>query len=71
MPIQGTQADMIKIAMARVAKRLREGRAKSKLILQLHDELILEVADDERADAEDLVREEMTHALPLPGVDVV
>ena len=71
MPVQGTQADMIKIAMARVANRLREAEAESKLILQLHDELLLEVADDERAEVEELVREEMANALPLAGVEVV
>ena len=71
MPIQGTQADMIKIAMARVANRLREAEAKSKLILQLHDELILEVADDEQTEVAGLVKEEMAHALPLAGVEVV
>lgn len=71
MPVQGTLADMIKIAMARIAKRLREGKARSRLMLQLHDELVLEVCREERDAVKDLVEEEMCHALPLPGVEVV
>lgn len=70
MPVQGTQADMIKIAMVRIAKRLRDGGAKSRLILQVHDELVLEVCKQERDAVIDVVREEMCYALPLPGVEV-
>lgn len=46
-PIQGTAADIIKIAMVKVFDYLRENKMKSKLILTIHDELILEAADDE------------------------
>lgn len=71
MPIQGTQADMIKLAMTRISSRLRDAKAASRMILQVHDELVLEVADDERDAVESLVREEMSNALPLPKVAVV
>ncbi len=71
MPIQGTQADMIKLAMVRIAARLRAARAKSKLILQVHDELVLEVHDAEREAVKAVVEEEMENALPLAGVHVV
>jgi len=67
MPVQGTQADMIKIAMIHISERLREEQAESKLILQLHDELIFEVAESERTHVEEIVTEEMSSALPLPG----
>lgn len=71
MPIQGTQADMMKLAMIRIGNRLEDGRASSRLIMQLHDELILEVENSEVTDVVSLVREEMVTALPLNGVDVV
>lgn len=71
MPIQGTQADMMKLAMIRIANRLQNGRASSRLIMQLHDELVLEVENSEVPDVVGLVREEMVTALPLNGVDVV
>jgi DNA polymerase I len=72
MPIQGTQADMIKRAMICIDSRLVGMKAKSRMILQLHDELVLEVADDELADVVPMVCEEMCNALPLPnGVNVI
>jgi DNA polymerase I len=71
MPIQGTQADMIKRAMIGISSRLHALRAKSRLILQVHDELVLEVADGEQAIVKQLTIDEMSHALPLPhGVEV-
>ncbi|MEM1042594.1 MAG: DNA polymerase I [Bacteroidota bacterium] len=65
MPIQGTQADMIKIAMIRIHERLAAEGLASRMILQVHDELVFEVADDERDRMAALVREAMTGALPL------
>ena len=64
-PIQGTAADIIKIAMVRVHKRLKEEGLLSKLILQVHDELILEVPENEIPKAEKVLREEMENAAQL------
>ena len=64
-PIQGTAADIIKIAMIRVHKRLREENLDAKLILQVHDELILEVAEADKERAEKLLKEEMEGAVKL------
>ena len=64
-PIQGTAADIIKIAMVRVHKRLKEEGLLSKLILQVHDELILEVPEEEISKAERVLREEMENAAKL------
>lgn len=71
MPIQGTQADMIKLAMIRIADRLRCAKAESRMIMQLHDELVLEVKQSELEAVMDVVEEEMISAIPLRGVDVV
>ena len=63
--MQGTAADVIKVAMVRIHERLRaEGRA-ARLVLQVHDELLLEVPDVETSAVRDLVREEMVGAYPL------
>jgi DNA polymerase-1 len=63
--MQGTAADVIKVAMVRIHERLRrEGRA-SRLVLQVHDELLLEVPDVETSAVRELVREEMVGAYPL------
>lgn len=61
-PIQGTAADIIKIAMVRVERRLREENLKTKLILQVHDELLLESPFEEAEKAADILREEMVCA---------
>lgn len=65
MPIQGTAADIIKIAMIAVHKRLAAEGMKSRLILQIHDELILECPIDEAEKAAALLREEMEKAVSL------
>jgi DNA polymerase-1 len=65
MPIQGTQADMIKIAMVRIHDRIAAEGLRSRMILQVHDELVFEVADDERDAMAAIAREEMANALPL------
>ncbi len=64
-PIQGSAADIIKIAMNRVYRRLRAEGLKSKLILQVHDELLVETAADEAEKVMAIVKEEMRHAAKL------
>ncbi len=64
-PIQGTAADIIKIAMIRVAKRLKENQMQSRLILQIHDELLIETHKDEIEEVTQLLEEEMVHACEL------
>ena len=64
-PIQGTAADIIKIAMLRVWRRLKEAGCKSRLILQVHDELILEAPIEEQEAVTRLLTEEMEGALQM------
>ena len=64
-PIQGSAADIIKVAMLNVEKALKAGEFKSRLLLQVHDELIFEVAEGEHERLEELVRREMGTAYPL------
>ena len=64
-PIQGSAADIIKIAMLGVARSLQEAGMRSRLLLQVHDELVLEVAPGEQEALEALVRREMGQAYPL------
>ncbi len=64
-PIQGSAADIIKLAMLNVQKALVEGGFTSRLLLQVHDELILEIISSEEAAVTELVRREMGNAFPL------
>lgn len=64
-PIQGTAADIIKIAMIRVASRLRAEGLDARLILQVHDELLIEAKRDEADRARALLKEEMEHAVQM------
>lgn len=64
-PIQGTAADIIKIAMINVYNRLKSEKLKSKMILQIHDELIIEALDDEIDLVENILKEEMENAVKL------
>jgi DNA polymerase-1 len=64
-PIQGTAADMIKAAMLQVSHELYHRRLKSRLLLQVHDELVLDVYKPEEAEVRALVEEKMKTALPL------
>ncbi len=64
-PIQGTAADIIKVAMINVYKRLAAEQLASRMLLQVHDELVVEVAAGEREQVEKLVREEMGSAIEL------
>jgi len=65
MPIQGTNAEMIKLAMISIQKELENNKMKSKMILQVHDELIFEVPKNELDLIKPMVIEEMEKALPL------
>ncbi len=71
MPIQGTSADIIKIAMIKVYERLKKEGLRSRLILQVHDELIVEAPEDEAVKAAQILSEEMQNAVklnvPLPA----
>ncbi|MCK5846327.1 MAG: DNA polymerase I [Bacteroidales bacterium] len=64
-PIQGSSADMIKVAMINVFAEMQKREMKSKMILQVHDELIFDCAKDEVEELDKLVRTEMENALPL------
>ena len=64
-PIQGSAADLIKIAMIEVDKALKEAKLESKMVLQIHDELIIKVAKSEKDVVYNLVKNKMTHALNL------
>lgn len=64
-PIQGTAADIIKIAMIRVDRRLREEHLQSRLILQIHDELLVETAEDEVDKVAEIMNYEMKHAVDM------
>jgi DNA polymerase I len=64
-PIQGSAADIIKVAMLNVDRALTEASARSRMLLQVHDELVFEVAPGEAADLERLVREQMGSAARL------
>jgi DNA polymerase-1 len=64
-PIQGSAADLIKVAMIRIDRELRRGGFASRMLLQVHDELVFEVPDAERIPVSELVRYEMEHAADL------
>ena len=64
-PIQGSAADIIKVAMLQVDAAIREAGLASRMLLQVHDELVFDVAPGERAALEELVRREMGGAYPL------
>jgi DNA polymerase-1 len=64
-PIQGTAADIVKIAMLKVDGALREAGLESRMLLQVHDEIVLEIAPGEREAAEEIVRREMSDAVHL------
>ena len=63
--MQGSNADIIKVAMIRIHRRLRDEGRSARLVLQVHDELLLEAPDAEVAAVKELVREEMCGAYPL------
>lgn len=65
MPIQGSQADMIKIAMVHIARRLKQEGLAARMLLQVHDELVLEMPPEEIDTVQTIVRQEMESALSL------
>jgi len=64
-PIQGSAADIIKVAMLDIEKALGDAGLRSRMLLQVHDELVFEIANGERQSLEELVREKMGHAVEL------
>ncbi len=65
MPVQGTAADIIKIAMVKVYRRLKDENMKSRLIMQVHDELLVEAPENEREKAQLILKEEMENACQM------
>ena len=70
MPIQGTSADMIKLAMVRIHNELQSRKLRSRMILQVHDELVFDLYRPEEQEMRQLVEHEMKNALPLEGIDI-
>lgn len=66
-PVQGSAADMIKLAMIEVDKKLKASTLKTKMILQVHDELVFDVPENEIEDAKKLIVEAMQAAMKLPN----
>ena len=64
-PIQGSAADLIKIAMIEVEKALKENNLKTKMVLQIHDELIFKVPKEEKEVAFNIIKDKMVHAIKL------
>ena len=64
-PIQGSAADIIKMAMIDLDKKLSEAKLESRMLLQVHDELILEIKDEETAEVRKLVADAMGNAIEL------
>jgi DNA polymerase-1 len=64
-PLQGTAADLIKLAMIALDRKLSERKLRTRMVLQVHDELLFEVPDDEKEEVEALVRTEMEGAVKL------
>lgn len=71
MPIQGTASDMLKIAMINIDQEMTKRKLKSKMILQVHDELVFDVVQSELEELRELVIDKMRTALPLGDVPVV
>ncbi|MFO1486040.1 MAG: DNA polymerase I [Verrucomicrobiaceae bacterium] len=69
-PIQGTAADMIKLAMIHVDAALRKGKLQTRMLLQVHDELLFEMPASEVDQAREIILKAMKNALPLEGVPV-
>ena len=70
-PIQGTAADMIKIAMINIDKAFEENNIQSKMIMQVHDELVFDVLKSELDQVKELVEHHMIHAIPNLNVPIL
>jgi len=70
-PVQGTAADMIKLAMVEVHKYLMAGDYKTKMVLQVHDELVFDAHKDELAELKPIIEEKMKNALPNLKVPIL
>ena len=70
MPVQGTSADMIKKAMIAIQRQIVERQLRSRMTLQVHDELVFDLYKPEEAVMRQIVEQEMVNALPLPGLAV-
>ena len=64
-PIQGTSADIIKKAMVEIARKFQEENIQTKMVLQVHDELIFDVVKEEKEKVESIVKDIMTHTITL------
>ncbi len=64
-PIQGSAADLIKVAMIEVDKALKEGKFKTKMVLQIHDELIFKVPLEEKEKVYQVIKDKMINAMNL------
>lgn len=64
-PIQGTAADIMKIAMINVYRKLIERKLKSKIVLQVHDEMMIEAPKEEDEEVKKIIKEEMESAIAL------
>ena len=64
-PLQGTAADLIKLAMINISRHLQEKKLRSKMILQVHDELVFECPNDEKEKMQKLVKQEMEGVVRL------
>ena len=70
-PIQGSAADMIKIAMINIHKALKDGKFKTKMILQVHDELVFDVFKPELEKVKPIIENEMKNAMPNLQVPIL
>ena len=64
-PIQGSAADIIKVAMIKIDKELSVGKFKSKMLLQVHDELVFDVHKSEKSEVTKMIRKSMENAVSL------
>ena len=64
-PIQGTAADIMKIAMINVNNELKKRKLKSKIVLQVHDEMMIEAPESEKEEVKDIMKKEMESAIQL------